>query len=182
MKRKIVLFITVFLISIGCYAQNNDVIIKALFEQANDMGKKFISQDYAGFIKYSHPTTIKAMGGEKKAAEKITTEMLDIGKDGIVVTNLTFGVPSKIITVKDELQCTVPQIMEMHVPGGKVTSTTTMLAISNDKGKNWYFLDTANYNFYDMKMLLPNLSEEIVIPERTDPAFEADPKEESKPE
>lgn len=182
MKRKIVLFIAIFLISICTYAQNNDAVIKTLFEQANDMGKKFISQDYAGFIKYSHPSTIKGMGGEKKATEKITTEMLSIGKDGIVITNITFGTPSKIITVNDELQCTVPQIMEMHVPGGKVTSTTTMLAISNDKGKNWYFLDTANYNFYDMKMLLPNLSEEIVIPERTDPSFEADPNDNSKPE
>jgi hypothetical protein len=182
MKRKILSFAAILLVSICSYAQNNDAVIKALYEQANDMGKKFISQDYAGFLKYSHPSTIKAMGGEKKAVEKITTEMLSIGKDGIIVTKLTFGTPSKIIIANDELQCTVPQIMEMHVPGGKITSTNTMLAISNDKGKNWYFLDTANYSFDDMKMLLPNLSDQIVIPERTDPAFEETPKEDGQSE
>lgn len=176
MKRKILLFTATLLISVCSYAQNNNAVIKVLFEQANDMGKKFISQDYAGFLKYSHPATINVMGGEKKAVEKITDEMISIGKEGVVVTNITFGTPSKIITVNNELQCTVPQIMEMHVPGGKLTTTTTMLAISNDKGKNWYFLDTANYKFDDMKRLLPNLSEQIEIPEPTDPAFEENPK------
>lgn len=181
MKTKIILF-AALLISLCSYAQNEEVLFTTMLEQANSMGKKFIDQDYAGFLKYSHPRTIEVLGGEQTATVKFTQQMKEIGDEGITFISINYGTPSKIIRVANELQSTLPQIIEMHVPGGIVTATTTLLAISQNDGKNWSFLDTANYNHYDMKLLLPNLSDEIIIPERTDPAFEPDSKPSTKTE
>lgn len=181
MKTKIILF-AAFLISLCSYAQNDEVLFTTMLEQANSMGKKFMDQDYAGFLKYSHPRTIEVLGGEQTAIMKFTQQMKEIGDEGITFISINYGTPSKIIRAGNELQSTLPQIIEMHVPGGIVTATTTLLTISQNNGKNWSFLDTANYNHYDMKQLLPNLSDEIIIPERTDPAFEPDPKPSTKTE
>lgn len=177
MKTKL-LFLSLFFTFFLSQAQNNDLYIKIMLEQANEMGKKFVERDYAGFLKYAHPATIKAMRGEKEALKKMNEQMMEIAKEGIIVTDVNFGTPSKIITVDSELQCTLPQILTMDLPEGKLTATTTVIAISKDNGKNWYFLDTANYNFQDMRMLLPNLSDQIVIPERTEPSFEPNTKTE----
>lgn len=177
MKTKL-LFLSLFFTFFLSQAQNNDLYIKIMLEQANEMGKKFVERDYAGFLKYAHPATIKAMRGEKEALKKMNEQMMEIAKEGIIVTDVNFGTPSKIITVDSELQCTLPQILTMDLPEGKLTATTTVIAISKDNGKNWYFLDTANYNFQDMRMLLPNLSDQILIPERTEPSFEPNTKTE----
>lgn len=171
MKTKFLLIVTLFCF-ICSSAQDDDVKVKILLDQANEMGKKFVARDYAGFLKYAHPATIKAMRGEKEALRKMNAQMADIVEEGIIITDVNFGTPTKIITVDTELQCTLPQMITMEIPDGKVTATTTVIAISRDNGKNWYFLDTANYNFQDMRMLLPNLSDQIVIPEKSEPAFE----------
>lgn len=176
MKRKIALLVTAFFISICSYAQKDAAIIKTMLEQANDMGGKFMAKDYAAFLKYSHPATIKTMGGEKKMLEKTTNEMADLEKDGMSFTSIKFGVPSKIIKAGNELQCTIPEIIEVQLPGRKMTSTTTMIAISYDKGKNWYFLDTARNSLSAMQQLVPTLSNELDIPFPSDPSFEDDIK------
>jgi hypothetical protein len=175
MKRKIVLLAAAILISIGSYAQIDPV--KTMLLQANDMGQKFLAKDYAAFLEYSHPATLKVMRGIKPATAKVTQEMAELEEDGIRILSINFGVPSKIIQVGDELQSTVPQIMVMHIPGGTMTSTTTMLAISQDKGKKWYFIDMSNYDLRDMKALIPSLSDELYLPGPIDPSFEPDPED-----
>jgi len=160
------------------YAQNNPEIEKKLLAQANDMGKKFIAKDYAAFLKYSHPATIKAMGGQQKMLQETKKSFQELEKDGVQFLSVKFGEPSKILTVGKELQCTIPEIVEMHITGGKYTTISTMIAISEDKGNNWYFLDTGGNDLDLMQRLHANLSNELVIPAPSDPIFEEDVKTE----
>ncbi|MHA3788906.1 hypothetical protein ACX0HA_11890 [Flavobacterium hauense] len=173
-----IIFTIIFFITFSSHAQNDDALTKTMLEQANDMGEKFVAANYKAFLQYTYPRTIEGMGGEAMALHKIETDMQSVKDEGITIINITFGAPTKIIKVGNDLQSTLPQIMVMRIPHGKVTSTTTMLAISNDNGKKWFFLDTVNYNHADMKMLIPNLSDQIIIPERADPSFEEDIKTE----
>lgn len=172
MNAKTIFIIISFFIFFTGHSQNDPATVKTLLEQADMMGQKFVARDYEAFLKYAHPATIKSMGGQQAALRKMNEQMKQVIEDGIVVTNVSFGIPSKFIKVNSELQCTVPQIIEMHVPGGKVTTTTTMLAISSDNGKTWSFIDTANHNHSNMKLLIPNLSDEIILEPAADPVFE----------
>lgn len=47
---------------------------------------------------------------------------------------------------------------------GNVTFETTLIAISPDEGKHWYFVDTSVYNVKDVKKAVPDLSPQLVIP------------------
>jgi len=178
MKRKIILFVAAILLSVCTYAQDDAALTKAMLEQANEMGKKFIAKDYTGFLKYSHPAVIKVMGGVEKMTTATITELQAIEKEGVKFISIKFGVPSKIIRANNELQCTLPEAIEMRVPNGKLTTTTTMIAVSQDKGKNWYFIDTSGNNLGNMQLLLPTLSDDLYVPMPTDPIFEEDVKAE----
>ena len=62
--------------------------------------------------------------------------------------NVTFGEPSSIIVVNGELQCTIPQKSEVKTSTGRLITTSTLIVVSDDKGKNWYFIDTfGNHRF-----------------------------------
>lgn len=175
-KRLLILFIALLGLSTA-QSQVNGPMDKAVLEQADDMGKKFIAKDYAGFLLYTHPIVVKNMGNREKMLEETTKSFKQLEAENITFLAVKFGAPSKIVKVDNEMQCIIPQMIEMKVPGGKLTAHTSLIAISNNKGKNWYFVDVSSNSMESMKMLLPTLSSELVLPEPQDPSFEEDPKQ-----
>jgi hypothetical protein len=57
----------------------------------------------------------------------------------------------------------------MKSPLGEVYLETSLIAISMDKGKNWYFIDTNVYKADKIKTALPDLSPKLVIPPQKEP-------------
>jgi hypothetical protein len=59
----------------------------------------------------------------------------------------------------------------MKVPEGRIVSKATLIAISNNNGKKWYFVDTAGKDFQTMRKTFPNLNEGLIIPEKERPVL-----------
>jgi hypothetical protein len=59
----------------------------------------------------------------------------------------------------------------MQTVFGKIELETSLIAISNDGGKNWTFIDTSIYNVKDVKASLPHLSPDLDIPPAKQPKF-----------
>lgn len=176
MKKGFLLLLITLLNLSAAYSQVNGTMDKAVLEQADDMGKKFIAKDYAGFLQYTHPIVVRNMGNREKMLAETIKSFKQLEAENITFLAVKFGAPSKIVSVENELQCIIPQMIEMKVPGGKLTAHTSLIAISSNKGKNWYFVDVSNNSYENMKMLLPTLSSELVLPDPQDPSFEEDPK------
>jgi len=83
---------------------------------------------------------------------------------GAEIKKVTIGNPGKIISYKKQLQTTVPQTTEASFLGNAVILQSTLIAISDDGGKHWYFVDTSIYRGEKIKSALPELSPELVIP------------------
>jgi len=98
----------------------------------------------------------------------------EMESDGTRFLNVTFGEPSRIIVIKNQLQCTLPRTIEMKVPDGRLVVKSTLIAISTDKGKGWYFVDASGKDIQTLRKTLPNLSEELSIPENQEPTFYKD--------
>lgn len=184
MKKNIIALLALIITSFTASSQTAN--LKAvILKQANEMGKSFIAKDYAAFAKYSHPAMVEMMGGEEKILEYITVNFKQLETEGVIFQKVSFGEPSKILKVKhedkEELQCTLPQMIEMKIPGGIFTANATLIALSRDKGANWYFIDTSGNNLTSMKKLIPSLSSELVIPENQEPSFVEDPAPAEKP-
>lgn len=161
-------FIVIFFFSLFLTACNGQTIStdhsKAIKEQAEIMGQSLLKKDFNSFCKYTYPKIIEMVGGKQKMVELMERGAKEMLSEGTDFQNVTFGKPSKIITMDNELQCTLPQTIEMKVPNGKLVTNSTLIAISNDNGKNWYFVDASGKDIKTMKNTLPNLSGELVIP------------------
>jgi hypothetical protein len=115
-------------------------------------------KEYKAFVGYMYPKVVEMLGGEQKL---VNTLERDGGQLNIV--NVTFGNPSKVIKAGSELQCTIPQTLVMKMDNGNVTSKSTLIAISKDNGKHWYFLDTSGKPIDELRKSLPNLSKELIV-------------------
>ena len=142
-------------------SQNMNSVIKT---QAMEMVKALIRKDYTSFSKYIHPKVVAMAGGTSKMIQRLDTANQAAKQFGAEIKHINIGDPAKIITYKNELQTTLPQTTEMTTAMGGIFIESTLIALSDDKGKTWHFLDTSIYSIKDIKRAVPELSPELVIP------------------
>ncbi len=141
--------------------------------EAKKMGAALVNKDYDGFVKSTYPKAVNnADGGLKRLAENLKGQVERMENDGNKVLAIWPGEPSNIIDTAGEWQCTVPQKLTMQLPQGKLTTQTTLIALSPDKGVTWYFIDIAERNLDAMRTIFPNISSKLVIPPAVEPEFE----------
>lgn len=143
----------------------------AVKAQAEEMGQMLLKKDYQAFAKFTYPKVAEMMGGKEKMIEILEKSIGEMESVGTSFINVSMGEASECITVGSELQCTIPQTIQMKMPDGKMTTTSTLIAVSSDNGKTWCFIDTSGKDILAMKQLLPNLSESLVIAAKTEPVY-----------
>jgi hypothetical protein len=168
MKKILLTFLTIVsFIYIG-FSQNVNSVIKT---QAMDMAKALLKKDYTTFSRYMHPQITEAAGGKNKLIQQMDTASAVAAKFGAEIKKVLIGNPSAVVKFNKELQATLPQYTEMKTNFGNLTLESTLVAISPDNGKNWYFIDTSVFGAQELKKSLPNLSPQLVIPPTKPPKF-----------
>ena len=162
----IVLFVLAVCLQLNATAQNMQSTVKA---QAMEMAKAVLAKDVDKLVKYMHPKVVEAAGGKEKMLVARDTMNKYMQQFGAEIKKVTIGNPGAIISYKNELQTTLPQTTEVKVMASMIAAETTLIAISEDKGVHWYFIDTSIYRSEKVKKLLPNLSPDLVIPPMKQP-------------
>jgi hypothetical protein len=88
---------------------------------------------------------------------------------GVSFKRYWIGSPGEIINYKDQLQAVLPESTTLKTPLGELTAETSVIVISPDNGKNWWFIDTNVYKVDKLKNILPDISPKLVIPPQKQP-------------
>jgi len=167
MKKLLVLFLSfLFIVCLAAKGQNLSTTIKV---QAMDMGSALMKNDFETFVKYMHPNIITYAGGKEKMKTKMDSVYSAMKLFGVTFKRYSIGSPGEIVSYKDQLQSILPEISTIRTPMGELTVETSMIVISPDNGKNWWFIDTNVYKVDKLKSILPDLSPKLVIPPQKEP-------------
>ena len=169
-RNYIILFVLSFFIQGSVLSQNLETAIKI---QAMEMAKAVLAKDLDKLSTYLPPKLIEEAGGKEKMMVARDTMNKYMKQFGAEIKRVTIGNPGKIINYKNQLQALVPQTTELKFMASMITLESTLIAISEDKGQHWYFVDTSIYREDKLKLSLPNLSPEIVIPPMKPPKIVA---------
>jgi hypothetical protein len=131
---------------------------------ATKMSNAFLKADYITFAKFTYPRVLQTIGGVNNMVATLSKTTATMQAQGISFIDIKFGYPSAIVNSGEELQCTLLQHTEIKTPNRVIIITSTLIAISTDKGNNWTFVDTSNKDIATLRKVLPNLSNSIVIP------------------
>ena len=166
-QSKSFLFLLIILIlSPTARGQNLSTAIKV---QAMDMGTAFMKNDFSTFVKYMHPNIIAFAGGKEQMKAKMDSAHSAMKLFGASFKRYWIGSPGEIVNYKDQLQSVLPVVTIMKTPLGELTVETSMIVISPDGGKNWWFIDTNVYKADKLKSILPDISPKLVIPPQKPP-------------
>ncbi|WP_297332996.1 hypothetical protein [Flavobacterium sp.] len=176
---KKILIIMIVLLTGLSYAQPAKAELDAaVLSQANAMGKAFIEGRYEDFAQYTHPTIEIMVGSKERLVSEIKRTFEQLKSEGVSFTDISYGAPSEALLYEGQLQCTLPQMIEMKVESGTVTSSSILIAVSMDNGKSWFFIDPGDQDINTMRKIIPTLSPKLQLPGGLEPGFE--PKEEKQ--
>lgn len=154
--------------------QNLPTTIKV---QAMEVATALMKNDFETFSKYIHPSIIAYAGGKEKLKSRMDSAYDAMKLFGVTFKRYWIGTPGEIINYNGQLQAVLPESTTLKTPLGELTAETSVIVISPDNGKNWWFIDTNIYKADKLKSILPDLSPKLVIPPQKQPKLIA---EESK--
>ncbi|MEP7165857.1 MAG: hypothetical protein ABI741_14240 [Ferruginibacter sp.] len=151
--------------------QADSISLGIVEKQGTEMAKLLLAKDYKAFAKYTYQPIIEMTGGEEKMIELIKQSFDQMETGGYSFINFTIEKPLTIVHFNNTLQCALIENIEMKVPKGRLTSKSTLIGISSDKGQNWTFIDTHGADLKTLQKTLSGLSNDLVIPEKQQPVF-----------
>lgn len=174
--KHIIAIICFSMLAIICNAQAADTSLyhKTLLAQADTMGRHLVAKDYSAFLKYNYPAVVKMGGGERAMMDLLGKNDRELSNKGLRIQNITFDSPTEPIRKDKELQCTVQQHIDLKTKTGRLDIQGTLIAISMDEGKKWYFIDTSDKDMRQLRAAIPNLSNQLYIPTAPEPVFHKD--------
>jgi len=153
-------------LSAPVFSQNIQTTIKI---QAMDMARALIKNDFNSFVGFMYPKIVEYAGGREKLKQNMDSASEAMIKFGVEFKKIIIGDPGPIVSFQNQLQCVVPQTTTLQTLLGQVEAETSLVAISADKGKKWWFVDTNIYKADKLKKILPELSAALVIPPQKEP-------------
>lgn len=164
----IILFLS--LLSFYTFAQDT-VFLK---KQAKRFAVATFNGDHQTIIALTYPGLVKLSGGPEQMQKLITEKIESLKKQGVMKFDGSIGSPGSFYKAGDQIHCLLPETLVLKTFNGRYIGRSYLLAVSNDKGKSWTFLDVGNMPADVLHRLLPNYNEDLVIPASGKPMFFAD--------
>lgn len=166
---KLALKIALLLIFPAAAFAQDPAIVK---RQAEVVAKALLNSDFKTVIAHTYPKAINNLGGGKeKTLQMMTTGINQMKAQGLSFEKVTIGQPGKFYKAGAEIHCLVSEQIIMKTAKGRMAATSNLLAISNDGGKNWTFLDMNRNSINAVTQLFPNFNHNLIIPEPTPPVM-----------
>jgi hypothetical protein len=159
-----------FLLSFTTCAQDT-VFLK---KQAKRLAAATFNGDHQTVIALTYPELIKLSGGKEQMQKLITEKIESLKKQGVMKFDGSIGSPGPFYKAGDQIHCLLPETLVLKTFSGRYVGRSYLLAVTNDKGKSWTFLDVGNMPADVLHRLLPNYNESLVIPASGKPMFFAD--------
>ena len=156
-------YFILFIVSSACISLNAQTKNENLNEQLNTLKTAFMEKDYSVLADYTFPKLVEKMGGKEKMVETTLNATKKMESQGFIFKKITFTDASSFMEHNGDLQCSITQVLEMDTPSGKVQSKTSTIAISQDGGENWVFLDTSGMPRSSIETFYDNLHPDLEI-------------------
>jgi len=147
-------------ISFNLEAQTDNINLN---NQLKAMSSAFLEDDYSIVADYTYPKILEMMGGKEAMIETTKESISKMKSQGFSFLDISFKDPSTFFEQNGDTQCAITQVLVMETPNGKVQSESTIIAISEDEGENWVFLDSSGMPKASLQNFYTNLHPDIEV-------------------
>lgn len=163
--KKIIYIFAIVLFTASCNQPSKVDQVKNLKIQADSLRQAMVVLNTSIVIKYSYPEYILSLGGREKMVAMLIDGKKAKENHSIFLKSIKLGEPSALKSNNDELQSTISTTTETSTSNGTIIEESSWIAISNDNGLNWRFINTNGLKINQLKEKYKNLNAELILPE-----------------
>src|SRR5215471_6772634 len=136
---------SIALIAVAICAQfaNADPQTERIRKLAAENSAALISGNYARLVELTYPTVVEMIGGRDKMIETLRRGSEDMKAHGSTILRAEVSEPKEVVTAGDKQFAIVPMTVHVQVSDGTVHRKGFLIAVSEDRGKTWTFIDGA---------------------------------------
>ena len=138
LRMRNLLLCVALLISLSAHADDQKAILKACKTQAQLNSIATVKADWETTLRYTHPKLIERLGGREAMLKYLKEQMSTVN---FKLISLTVSDPTTPSRSGNQLWVVVPQKGVFKVDRETFEQATYMVGISEDAGKNWWFVD-----------------------------------------
>lgn len=158
-------FILLLILPFVASAQNSDAVKK----DAQAVSAALLKGDYETVVAHTYPKAIEIAGGKTKMLQMLTTGLAQMKQQGFAFESITMGAPGKFYKAGSEIHCLVPESIVMKTQQGRFRGESNLLAVSQNQGKTWTFLDLNAGSIKAIDQIFPKFNHSLVIPQPQKP-------------
>ena len=165
MKRLIVA-VAFIMTSMTVFSQSQ---VEAMLRDAAVFNNAYMQKDFTKYVDMMVPSVVEVAGGSAIMVDNVKETYKLTSGGGVVIESIEPSKPGKIMLAEEELHALIPQKSINKIGTTKFEKTSYFLAVSDDDGKSWKFLDLEPYDAESLKTFVPSFTGEIEIPEVAQP-------------
>ena len=166
MKRAIYHITIAIAFCFGAACVNAQTPTEILTIQAKQNADAMLKKDYETSVRFMYPPIVEKMGGFQKVLAAVKTSMAEMEAKGSAIEKISVGQPSAIVKEGWEDVAIVPTEMVMRVESKRVIVNSYLVAVTQNRGRNWYFFDGAQMPREKLSRIYPKLVSTVEIPQR----------------
>jgi hypothetical protein len=136
-------------------------IKESITKGVEGMGQALINEDIETFISYNHPNVVQSFGGKEKMTELMTTSVQELKLSGNIIQDISLEEILDVEKDGNNIQALVTQRVEAELNGERKTEIQNIIAISEDNGSTWYFINTYDNSREKLEKVFPQLNPKL---------------------
>ena len=132
-------------------------------EDVKKMGNALANEDYQTFIDFSPPILIQNFGGRESMLEIIEKPYNELKSSGVRVKGVKLLRILEVQRSGDFFQAIIEQEVRLEKHGKNNSLFQKMLALSEDGGETWHYLNIENSDREEIERFYPNLLDDITF-------------------
>lgn len=156
-------------VAVGCSAKPLDParVRRNLAEHTDRVRWAILQGDHRGLAALTVPAVVDGAGGTEGFVRRVAGFADEARNQGFGFTEVAYSEPSELIESRGAVYAVVPYDLHMTGPGGATGVTPAyLIAVSNDGGRAWKFIDGEGIAGDRAKLLrvLPDFPDRLALP------------------
>ena len=139
----------------------------------------YASENYARLVDLTYPKLIELIGGRDRMIEMLRQGTEDLKARGSKILGAAVSEPKEIVMAGDRQFAIVPEVVRVQGPEGTLRSNSFLIAVSENRGKTWTFIDGAGLHNTPGKeretlaQIVPGFPSQLALPAWESPVLES---------
>ncbi len=140
---------------------DDDELKKSISESIAQMGKAILNENYDEFIKFNHPIMIQTYGGKQRTKDLLSATLTELKKSGYKVKSAELNQVYDVKYKQNSIQAIINQVLTLDSMSIDRTQIQKMIAISDNNGKSWSFINIDGKTKEEITALFPLINPDL---------------------